>query len=812
MLRHSLRVALRSLQRHGAFTLINGVGLAVGMASCALILLYATHELSYDRFHAKADRLFRVQMDRYENGTPVFQSAVTYPVVGPTLTAEMPEVVASARLTYGEGVVAADGPARAEALRVKDAYFADASLLQMFSFPLVAGDAATALIAPGTAVLSETLAGRLFPDVDPVGRTIRRNGTETYRVTGVVADVPATSHLQFDALYAFATLAERWDAVNTSWGWYDFYTYVELAPGADAAALQAKLPAFMERHKGETFRTSGARDALILQPLAAVHLTPGLSWETAVTTSRTTIYFLLVIAGFILLIAWANFINLATARAQERAREIGVRKTVGAERGQLTRQFLGEALLINAAAFAGALLLVEAVLPAFNAFAETTLAFGIVETPGLVAGLAGVFAVGAVLSGAYPAFVLARVRPAAVLRGAWQASGPRAAWVRRGLVVGQFALSIALIVGTAVVARQLDHMQSRDLGFDLEQTIVLRGPSVTDDSTYAATFSAFRQTLTQASAVRSLSATTAVPGEENYWIQRLRSTTMPEEAGQNIYVQAVDAAFVPTLGVRVLAGRAFAEEQGGDAERVLLNATAAQLLGFASPEAAVGARIAWGENGREVAGVLGDYHHAGLQRALQPILYVHQPDAEGQYAYRPGFFALKVEAGRTADAVAAAQAAWRQHFAASPFEHFVLDDFYNRQYQSERRFGQLFGVFAGLAIFIACLGLLGLVTHAVQQRRREISIRKALGASVASITGLLTKDLVVLVAVAALIASPLAYVAMDAWLEGFAYRTTQPPLLFVGAGGVALAIALAAMSVQTLRAARTDPAEVLRSE
>lgn len=807
MLKNYATMTLRMLRRQPTHVVLNVLGLAVGMACGILLFLLVQHEWSFDRFHAEAGRIYRVQMDRYQGAERVFKSAVTYPVVGPTMEADFPEVVDHARLIRTSGVLGSGE----RVFREDAGYYASPGLLRMFSFPVLRGVGAAALDEPNTIVLTERMAHRHFGGADPIGRSLTQDGVRDLTVTAVVADPPPTSHLQFDYLVSFRTFGDGPEAyANTSWGWYDFHTYVQLAPDADAAALQAKLPAFIERYKGEELQASGAREEFLLQPLTAIHFEPDLSWDTAVTRDGTAVAFLGLIAVFVLVIAWVNFVNLATAQAQERAREVGVRKALGAGRGQLVRQFLLEALTINGVAFLVAIALVEAALPAFASVTGAALAFGLRETPGLLLAFAGAFGAGAGLAGFYPAAVLSGFRPVAALKSGRVTAGRGSLRLRQGLVVFQFAATIALIAATLVVVAQLRHMERQDLGIDLAETLVVRGPRVVDDSTYAAAYGAFRQGLLRDPAVRAVTATSAIPGDENYWINLIRTQTMPQEDAQNVYVAAVDAHFFDAFGVELVAGRPFAEasvaEASGEATAAILNVSAARLLGFEAPAAALGAAIPWGPEATfEVVGVIRDFHQGSLRRRVDPTLYVFDEASRG-------FYALKVGRGEAARARAAAEAAWARHFPGNPFDAFYLDAFFSRQYDGERTFGRLVGAFAGLAILVACLGLFGLVSFTVERRAKEIGVRRVLGASVAGVALLLSKQFLALVALAAVVAGPIAYFAMDAWLSGFAYRIDLGPGLFLLAGLLAVGVAALPLSYRTLHAATTNPARVLRDE
>lgn len=802
MLRNYLNIALRSLRAQKGYALINLTGLAVGMACCILLLLYVQHELSYDRFHANSDSIYRIQMDRYSGDEKVFSSAVTFPMVGPTLAQDFPEVTTTARLLpTGSVLQYAD-----QAFRQRDMFYADSTFLTLFSFPFVVGDPVSALTQPNTIVLSEANAIRFFGSAaDAMGRTMQLNGQQSLTVSGVYADLPANSHITFDALVSFVTLEARSEGARTSWGWYDFYTYIQLRPDTDPAAFETKLPAFIDRYKGEALANLNRREVLLLQPLTDIHLYSNLSWEANVNGNGQTVYFLLIIAGFILVIAWVNFINLSTARSLDRAREVGVRKTLGAARIQLVRQFMLESFLINLLAALASLALVYLTLPYFVELIGVELSLSVLGGSVILVGLVALFVVGTVLAGLYPAFFLSSFRPVQVLKGGG-ASLSKGLGFRRGMVVFQFAASIVLIAGTFIVSQQIAFMQAQDLGIDMDQKLVLRGPAVlADRDAYPEQFDVFRQVALQQTAVSSFSAVSSVPGNENFWIGGFRTEQMAETEAQDIYLVGIDYAFVDAFGVKLLAGRAFDEAFGTDNESIILNATAARLLGFDTSEAALEGRIVWGDGTRPIIGVVEDYHVASLKESVDPMMFLLRPNTRSYYT-------MQVNTADLPATLATLEAEWNRVFPGNPFEYFFLDSFFDQQYRSDRLFGRVFGLFAMLAIAIACLGLFGLAAFSVQRRTKEIGIRKVLGASIPNLLRLLSKEYAMLVLLASVVAWPIAYILMQQWLQGFALHIDVNLTVLLLAGGIALAIALLTVSYNALKAALSDPIQALRYE
>ena len=802
MLKSYLTVALRALRRHAGYTVLNLLGLAIGMAASLLILQYVRFELSYDDFHEDADRIYRVRYDFVRDGELVFKSATTFPKVGPALQEEFPEVEANARLylRYGGGVVRVG----AESYKEDNLFQADASFLTMFDYPMPAGDPATALVEPNTAVLSTDIARKYFGDADPIGRTIRFGSEETYTVTGVIKS-PENSHLKIDFLLSYPTLVQLWgEDFDTAWGWYDFYNYIRLAPGADPEALEAKLPDFVARHDsdGDAARLS---TVFRLQALPDIHLHSDLIQEARVNGDADRVYFLGLIAVFILIIAWVNYVNLATARAVERAREIGVRKVLGAQRGQLVGQFLLEALVLNLLAAVFAYALMGLALPFFNRLAGSALTSTISGGPLFWVALAAFLIGGALLSGLYPAFVLAAYRPVTTLKGRF-AGSRRGFGLRQGLVVAQFMASVGLIAGTLIVYQQLSFMRSQELGIDLEQVLVLEAPGVVAvDSLYPGQATTFKESVRRNPRIRNVASSSEVPGNLIYWTNGARRLSAPPESSTILYRVGIDYAYFDTYGHEVLAGRGFTPEFTADDRSVVLNETALRALDLPGPEDAVGERVVVGGDTLTVVGVVADYHQEGLQKGFDQIGFFLRPDIRR-------FFSVKLETEGVAETMAFLEEEYARVFPGNPFSYFFLDSYFDRQYRGQERFGQVFGFFALLAILVACLGLFGLAAFTAAQRTKEIGIRKVLGSSVGGIIVLLSKDYLKLVALASLIASPLVWLLMRRWLEGFAFRIDLGVGVFVAAALLALAIALATVSVQSIRAARANPVDALRYE
>lgn len=791
--------------------MLNLAGLTTGMVCSLLILQYVLYERSYDRFPADADSVYRLRLDCYQKGELAWRSATVFPAYAPFMQRDFPEIEAVCRLYDAEAIFT--NQKRDLHFSERKGYFADAGFLKVFDLPLVQGNTEQALAAPSQLVVSKQFAQKYFGTADVLGQTlsVNRDGMPVdMQITGVFDAFPENSHLIVDYLISMPSLANivaaRGDTtrpLETSWGWYDFYTYVKLNPRADAGAFAARVPAFTDKYVNSIPRRvqAGVRFETLLQPLTDIHLWSDINQEAEPNGDGKTVGLLFAVAFFILLIAWINYINLSTARAVERAREVGVRKVSGATRGQLIGQFLAENLLLNAAALALALLVVWGATPAFGNFLGSRVPFSLLSGESL-AWMTGIFFAGTLLSGLYPALVLSGFQPAAMLKGAFKGSF-QGANLRRGLIVGQFAISVAMLVGVLVVTRQVAFMRSQNPGFDRTQTLVLEGAATLQDSLYTGVFEGFRQEVLQLPGVQRMTSSSSVPGDEIYWTAGFSQLKNMEGQQSTLFILGVDAGFADAYDLKLAAGRNF---EITDKKTVILNESACRILGFPSPETAVGTYIARGRNDTlKVCGVVRDFHHLGLQKSVDPMCLQYGPDHRNYYSLKVGGTDLR-------KTMAGVEAAWQRHFPSDPYSYFFLDAFFDHQYKADMLFGKVFGLFTLLAIFISCLGLFGLASYTVLQRTKEIGIRKVLGATVGSITGLLTRDFLQLVFVAILIASPVAWYIMNNWLSDFAFHIDMQWWMLAAAGLAAIAIAFLTVSLQTIKAALTNPVESLKNE
>lgn len=814
MLRNYFKIALRDLKKRKTYAALNIMGLAIGLGCFLLIFEYVAHERSYDRFQDLGDRIVRVRLDSFRGGELMWKSATIYPAIAPTMKKDFPEVEDFCRLHDAELLLAND--ARNMKFSETKGYFADPSSLRILEINLQKGDPASALSGPDQIIISEAMAKKYFGDEEPLGKrlTVRDpQGTWSYEVTGVFRDYPRNSHLTIEYLVSYATLGKLarivWgdttNATETSWGWYDFYSYILLQPGADWKTLEAKLPAFCDRHLNsrEFARNNNIRNELALLPLSDIHLYSNYNQEAEVNGNGRAVSFLFLIAFFIIGIAWINYINLATARSMERAREIGVRKVLGALRVDLIRQFLSESVLLNVIALVVALLAVLELAPVFHQFIGRAEASGFNLPANYWLGTLAIFAAGALLAGLYPAFVLSGYQPGLVLKGVFK-NRRNSQTLRKGLIVAQFAASVALIAGTMIVYRQVEFMRQQSLGANISQTLVLDAAASLSDSLYQNAFQPFKNEALGISGVKNLTASSSVMGKEVYWTSSARR--LVADAGTiTLFHLGVDYDFVPAYNLELKAGRNFSENFTTDNKTALLNEQAAKQLGFESIESAINQKIRRGGDTLTVIGVVADFHQQGLQKTIDPMIMLLRPNIRGYYS-------AKIQATEVQATVAALQKIWEKHFPADPFSFYFLDELFDRQYRADMIFGKVFGAFAFLAVLIACFGLLGLSAYNVVQRTKEIGVRKVLGASVVSIAGLLSKDFVKLVLAANLVAWPVAYFAMNRWLQDFAYRVNIGWWVFALAGGAALLIALLTVSLQAIKAALANPVEALRYE
>ena len=806
MFQHYLTISLGTLFKQKGYSFINIFGLAVGLTCCIFILLFVQDELSFDRFHRNAGRLYRLNkvVTPQTGGSELH--AISSGQMGPAMVQDFPEVEQCVRLlpwfsdvlmTYGE-----------ISLKISDVVIADSSFLTVFDFKLLHGDATNALAKPLSIVLSERTARTMFGDSVPLGKTIwasrvssQGSQGQLYTITGIIADAPANSHLHYNALISWSSTVAGVGPLKMPWlnNWLTqvAYTYLLLKPGASAAGLQEKFPDFMQRH----FAEKADQYRLYLQPFTDVYLNSRniLFTRNVRMGDATYVAMFAAIAVLILLIACINFMNLATARAARRAKEIGVRKLLGADRSQLARQFFGESSMLSLLAMLLAITSVDLLLPSFNEFAGVNLQFDLSNNLALACGLPLLTVIVGFISGTYPAFVLSRFQPVRVLKGVWTGS-PQGGLPRKILVTAQFATAIVLITGTGVIYQQVTFTQKKNLGFEKEQVVVLP----IGNTLIAEKFEAFKSELLQHPNITAAAGSNSVPGEDMMGFG-VRPEGKPETEDWTVStIRIDDFDLLKTYSMSMAAGRYFSPAFTTDATNgIVINESLVKSLGWEDP---IGKKLdVAGEvaDGR-VIGVIKDFHMKSLHFPIEPMLLYFAP--------QHGNLSVRVVAQEIPATIEFLRTTWQRFDSRDPFEYYFLDARFAQLYASEQRLMQTFSLFSLLAVLVAGLGLLGLTSLAAEQRTKEIGIRKVLGASVAGVVGMLSKDFVKLVLIANIIAWPIAYVAMNRWLEDFAYRVEMSWWLFATAGGLALFISLLTVSFQAVKAALANPVEALRYE
>ena len=801
MFRNYLLVAIRNLFRNRISSLVNILGLAIGMAAFVLIIQYVRFELSYDNFHKNEDQIFRIQQDRYDKGKLSTQWAAGASAVGHALYENYEEVENFTRFQKIGGVMSFGE----KKFREQEIYMADTSFFDIFSFKVLKGDPHTALREPYKMMLSLSTARKYFGDQDPVGRSMRFNGGVELEITGVFEDIPRNSHLKPEIIASWETMVQfQGQDINTAWLWDGFFNYILLHPESDYKEFEAKIPSFVEDQIGTDLDHFNMGVVYNLQPLSSIHLNSDFMFEAEPNGNARSVYALIVVAVFLVIIAWINFINMSGARSLERAREVGMRKVTGAFRSQVLGQFLFESVLMNLIAIALAVILVALLHPAFNLLTGESLNYSLGSNTGFWTGVLVMFFFGAFLSGIYPALFLSSFKPTTVFQGVSELK-VGGLGMRRILVIFQFATSLLLIAGTLTVYIQISYMKNSDLGVDIENVMVLTGPSV-NDSTYSETFSAFKSEIIRNPDIEKVTASIVVPGRQPPWnAGGIRRLSDGDDESNQYRIVGFDFDFVDFYGLKIIEGRNFSREYGQNGQTVLFNEAAIELMGFENNASAMNVPIMfWGDT-FNIVGVLQNYHQEGLKTDTEPLIFRFFEDPAGYYS-------LKVNPVKTQEVMAYVEDLWMQFFPQNPYEYFFLEDYYNEQYRNEMRFGRVFGVFAFLAIFIACLGLFGLSSYTTIQRTNEIGLRKVLGSSSGNAVLLLLRFFVIQVVIAVPIGLGLGYFIMHGWLQNFAYRVGIGWWFYLVPVCTVLLITIFTVSSQVLKTANVNPADSLRHE
>lgn len=806
MFKNYLKTAIRNLGRHKGYSFINIVGLASGMACCILILLWVQDELSYDRYHKNADRLYRVVVKGRMSNREINFSTSPAPLAK-ALMDEFPEVLQATRFLRSRNVLVGH---REKQFNEGFMIYTDPNFFDMFSIPLIKGDPQKVLSAPNSLVITQEAALKYFGNQDPVGKTLTFNGQTDFRVTGLAANMPSNTHFHSDF---FASLASIPDSRSQNWFSNPYHTYIVLKEESSPEEFQAKLPGIITKYMGpiakkvmgitmQEFRSSGNAFGYFLQPVTGIHLHSDLEYELEPNGSFVYVCIFSLIALFILVIACINFMNLATARSASRAKEVGVRKVLGSDRWMLIQQFQTESVLLSLLSLALAVGIVVLLQPVFNSLSGKHLDIAAYGGRVLLPGLLAVILLAGILAGSYPAFFLSSFKPISVLRGIIK-TGRKSSGLRNGLVVFQFSISIVMLVGTFVVYHQLDYMRNKRLGFEKEQLLVIqRAGSLEQDK------EAFRNEMLQSDGVENLSYSNGIPGRHLGDFTHVAEGASAEDMVR-MFLLFADFDYLDTLRMEMIEGRYFLKDRPADRNSVILNETAAVALGMENP---VGKRIIRGSlssGGSEfftIIGIVRDFHFESLHRKIRPLAVYLLPAEDARYA------SVRIRAENIPRTLAFIANKWNKFVPGKPFEYFFLDDDFDLLYKAEKKVGQLFSAFAVLAVLVACLGLFGLASFTAEQRTKEIGIRKILGAGVPDIVTLLTKEFSRLVLLSNMIAWPIAYFAMNRWLQNFAYRTSIGPWVFLLAASAALFIAMITVSFQALKAATANPAIVLKYE
>lgn len=822
MISNYFKIAWRILIRQKLFSLINIMGLAIGMAACLLIVQYISFELSYDDFHKNGANIYRIKHQNYAQGNLVENMPKTYSAVGPALKSSFPEVQDFTRVSRFDGLVTTRQPnGSLIAFNEGRVYQADASFLRLFSFPMTKGTTA-ALNDPNTVVISESTAKKYFPDQDAIGKTIRiqqqASGTDIKAmVTGVCKDVPANSHLQFDFLVSG-------DAKAGDWVYPDSYTYISLSPQTSPKSFEAKLPAFIKKYATQSGQntsspTQGKTNinsiTLSLQPLRDIHLYSNLSNEISNGGNGNLVWYLGLIAVLILLIAYINYVNLSTAKVIERAKEVGIRKVLGSLRAQLIKQFLFESLLLNVISVTVAVFIVLLCMPWFSALCGVQIGFTLWRDPYFALGFIGLLIAGILLSATYPALILSDYKPVQILKGKFM-SNAQSIPLRKALVVFQFVATIAFMMGTLVVYRQVNYMKNSNSGIDMKQTLVVLAPQNVratdrDAANFTVKDSVFQTVLARNPRIKSVTSSSSIPGQSIDYIMSYTRHTQAGEKSLRLSTLEIGNRYLNQFKVNVVAGEKITANTNFSKSPMMLNEAAVISLGFKNAQDAVG-KLVETKNGRgrvfenEVVGVIKNFHQTSLKDDYTPLV-VRAIDPSSVSHYE-----VKFNSSNLPQTIAQIEKSYKSIFPESAFEYFFLDEFFDQQYKVEQHFGQVFSLFSCFAIFVACMGLFGLTLITITQRIKEIGIRKVLGASVSNILLLISKDFIALILISNAIALPLAYWGCYKWLQNYKFRIDFSAWFFITPMVMVFLIAILTVSYQSVKAALANPVRSLRSE
>ncbi len=789
-----IKTALRKIRRHKAYSFSNIIGLAIGMACCILIFFYVSNELSYDRYHNDSDRIYRVAQKITRGSVERDFARVAAPLI-PAIRENFPEVEHAVRFqtfAWMQNLIKHNDKKFYE----DRVMIAENDIFNVLSIPFIEGNPETALTRPKTVVISEHMAQKYFDVEDPLGKTLEMYG-DNFEVTGIVANPPENTHIPYGFIVSILGWEKVWNFDN--WGWTGFYAYVKLKSHVNPRAFEDKIRHIADKYISEELEESGVTVSFYLQPIQSIHLHSNLTTEIEAPGNPVYIYIFSVIGFLILFVSCVNFINLSTARSATRAKEVGIRKVVGAHRSQLAFQFLGETILMCGAALCIALVFVTQILPFFNNLSGKHFELEVLLKPVNIAVYLGLAAIVGIASGTYPAFLLSLFKPVRTLKGSFDPETKNVS-LRKILVVSQFSITIFLIIATFIVFRQVSFMKNQYLGFEKEQKLIIPATFHNNQESIKAEF-------LRHPSIKGAAAIWSAPGRQTNLLEA-RLTGEVKENAQSMDFLYVDQDFIPEYKIKMAAGRNFQKEITTDTyDSFIINETASQAFGFKSAEEALGKQIYEGGSGNvaPIIGVTTDFHFKGLQTRVEPLVMQLRPDM-----FR--YLSLTLNTDNFKDTLSFIEKRWDELQLGDVFSYFFLDEDFNRQYSSEEKIGQMFGAFTLIAIFISCLGLAGLVSFSAEQRTKEIGIRKVLGASVPNILVLLSKEFMILVLLSNLIAWPIAYFSMQKWLQNFAYQTHLGLGIFFSSGMLALGISLITVSYQSIKTATANPADSLQYE
>ncbi len=803
MIKNYLLIAKRVLLNKFVFTLLNISGLAIGIAASALIFHYITFEESFDSYHRNSENIYRLTYGRTSSDGSDVEFASACPVIGPLLKDNFPEIERFARLAVREATFSYGVNKFIE----KKIYYAEQEIFNILNFEIIDGNIINALTEPNNIVISKSVAERYFGKINPIGKSLKLNKVEDYQVVAIYNDVPENSHLKPEILVAFPNL-EKWRADDylESWGDTGAFTYLILKPDANPRDLEKQFIKFTETQIGEMLKYYEMVMYFNLQPIEYIHLKSHLLQEQEVNGDEKSVKFLYIIGIFIIIIAWVNYINLTTSRSMERAREVGVRKVVGAVRWNLIKQFYTESAIVNFLGLFIALVLIELLKPAFSGLTGVPYDYKFWSQSWFIIFVLGTYLIGTFVTGMYPVFALSSFKPVHVLKGKLFSS-TRGINLRKVLVVFQLMISIILITGTFAVFSQLKFMRTQNLGFDIEQTLVINMPKAVD-STFIQRKETFKQEIEKLTGVKGVAFSTEVPGRKIWWDNGgIFKIGQDATSGKNYMIMGVDDKLIDLYKMEFVNGRNFSREFPSDKDAVIINETAVKWLEFESPEDALNKQIDYWGNIYTIIGVLKDYRHESPKALPEPQIFRYLPNES-----RFGCFSIKFETETINKNLKSIENQWNVLFTGNPFNFFFLDVYYDEQFRADKKFGNVFGIFSFLAIFITCLGLFGLSLYTANLKTKEIGIRKVLGAKVSNIVVNISKEYIYLILIALVISVPVLIWGINLWLHNFETKMTISIWLFTIPVILVFLITMLSVSAHTIKAARLNPVDSLKHE